>query len=214
MKNNNTPIEAMKWRYAVKRMSGEVVANDKIDAIVEAIHLSPSSMGLQPYEIIMVTNLELKSQMLSIAFNQRQIIECSHILVFAVWDRYTDKRIDKAFNHLQHERNLPSSDIERQRISAKIIFREISDEANFHHAAKQAYIALGIATLTAALEGIDASPMEGFDAPALDELLGLKGKGLKSSVLLALGYRDRATDWSTNLKKVRKPINELLTFIN
>jgi nitroreductase/dihydropteridine reductase len=87
----------------------------------------------------------------------------------------------------------------------------MTEEENFHHAAKQAHIALGLAVAAAALAQVDATPMEGFNAPALDALLGLREKGLRSSMLLALGYRDTASDWNVSLKKVRKPLTELVT---
>lgn len=208
-----TANDAMKWRYATKRMTGEVIPGKTINRIIEAIHLSPSAMGLQPYEVFVISNNEIKSKIQPIAFNQKQVAECSHLLVFAAWNKYTESRIDKVFDHLAQQRNLPHSETEGQRSSAKKYFGEISDDENFHHAAKQAGIALGIATLTAALEGIDASPMEGFNPGALDEFLGLKEKGLRSTMLLALGYRDEINDWNHKLKKVRKPINEIVTMI-
>ncbi|PXX26345.1 NAD(P)H-dependent oxidoreductase [Arenibacter sp. ARW7G5Y1] len=206
-------IEAMKWRYATKRMSGKTIPDSTVNKIIEAMHLAPSGIGLQPYEIISITNSELKRKIEPIAFNQKQIIECSHLLVFAAWDTYSKERIDGVFDYLAKERNLPIEKTSGQRNFSKQFFGAMSDENNFHHAAKQAHIALGIATLTAALEGIDATPMEGFDPMALDELLGLKEKGLKSSMLLALGYRDDSNDWNLNLKKVRKPLSEFLTEI-
>lgn len=206
-------IEAMKWRYAAKRMSGKKIPDSTLNKIIEAMHLAPSGIGLQPYEIISITNNELKSKIEPIAFNQKQIVESSHLLVFAAWDTYSKERIDGVFDHLAKERDLPIEKTLGQRNFSKQFFGAMSDENNFHHAAKQAHIALGIATLVAALEGIDATPMEGFDPLALDELLGLKEKGLKSSMLLALGYRDDSNDWNLNLKKVRKPLSEFLTEI-
>jgi nitroreductase / dihydropteridine reductase len=208
-----TSNEAMNWRYATKRMKGKAIPDKRINRIIEAIHLSPSAMGLQPYEVLVISNNEIKSKIQPIAFNQKQVAECSHLLVFAAWNKYSESRIDKVFDHLAQQRNLPFSETEGQRNSAKKYFGEISDDENFHHAAKQAGIALGIAVLTAALEGIDASPMEGFNPIALDEFLGLTAKGLRSTMLLALGYRDEVNDWNHKLKKVRKPNSELVTMI-
>lgn len=206
-------ITAMKWRYAAKRMTGQKIPETTIKTIIEAMHLAPSGIGLQPYEIISITNSELKEKILPIAFNQKQVVECSHLLVLAAWDVYSEERIDKVFDYLAQERDLPIEKTNGQRDFSKRFFGAMSEENNFHHAAKQAHIALGIATLTAALEGIDATPMEGFDPKALDELLGLREKGLKSSMLLALGYRDNANDWNLQLPKVRKPWSEFITEI-
>ncbi len=207
-----TTNEALLWRYATKRMINKTVPQSTVNKIINAIHLSPSGLGLQPYEVFVISNQEMKSEILPIAFNQKQVAESSHLLVFAAWDKYTDERIDKVFDYLSRQRNL-TSDAEGQKNSAKKYFSEISDEAQFHHAAKQSGIALGIAVLTAALEGIDASPMEGFNPAALDKFLGLKEKGLRSTALLALGYRDETNDWNYKLKKVRKPLDELITII-
>lgn len=208
-----TANEAMHWRYATKRMVNKTIPESTVTKIIDTIHLSPSGLGLQPYEVFVTSNQETKSKILSVAFNQKQVIESSHLIVFAAWDKYTDERIEKTFAHLSRQRNLPTSDTDKQINSAKKYFGERSNEANFHHAVKQSGIALGVAILTAALEGIDASPMEGFNPEALDEFLGLKEKGLRSTTLLALGYRDEANDWNHNQKKVRKPLEQLLTTI-
>lgn len=204
-------IEAMKWRYAAKRMISQAVPQDIADTILEAAWLSPSGIGLQPYEILVITNPELKKQILPIASNQPVAIESSHLLVFAPWDDYTPDRINQVFDYLNEQRGQDSAVSDRQRQFALNYFSKFTKEENFHHAAKQAHIALGIAVLTAALEGVDATPMEGFNAAALDELLDLPSKGLRSSMLLALGYRDESNDWNLKLKKVRKPMTEFIT---
>lgn len=185
-----TTDEAMNWRYATKRMINKTVPESTVNKIIEAIHLSPSSLGLQPYEVFVITNPEMKNKILPIAFNQKQVVEASHLLVFAAWDKYTEERIDKVFDHLARERNLPAAEVEGQKNAAKKYFFALSEEAQYCQATKQSGIALGVAILTAALEGIDASSMEGFNPAALDEFLQLKEKGLRSTTLLALGYRD------------------------
>lgn len=204
-------INALEWRYATKRMNGEIVPQEKVAKILKAAYLAPSGIGLQPYKIIVISNQKLKEQILPIAMNQPQVVESSHLLVFAAWDEYNDERIDKVFDHLNMERNMVHPTSDRQRNFAKSYFKQKSLEENFHHAAKQAHIALGLAIATAAIEGVDASPMEGFDATALDKFLDLPAKGLKSSMLLALGYRDIENDWNLKLKKVRKPYIDLVT---
>src|SRR5690606_21336513 len=100
-------IDALHWRYATKRMNGEKVAQELADKVISAAHLAPTASGLQPFEIIAVTNPELKKEIQKVAFNQPQIVEGSHVLVFAAWDRYTDERIDAIFDHMNKERQLP-----------------------------------------------------------------------------------------------------------
>ena len=210
---NQSLTAALQWRYATKRMTGAAIPEDQLHAILTAAHLAPSGIGLQPYEIIVISNPELRQQILPIAMNQRQVVESSHLLVFAAWDEYCPERIDRVFDHLNKERGQEPEASEKQRLFAKRFFGQMSLDENFHHAAKQAHIALGLSVAAAALNGIDATPMEGFNAPALDDLLQLPAKGLKSTMLLALGYRDEVNDWNLKLKKVRKPYDELVTIL-
>ncbi|WP_415328029.1 NAD(P)H-dependent oxidoreductase [Chryseobacterium sp. MMS23-Vi53] len=206
-------IDLLQWRYATKRMTGEKIPSKKINKILEAAHLAPSGIGLQPYEIIVISNPEIKKKILPIAMNQSQIVESSHLLVFAVWDEYTKERIDHVFDHLILKQNKQADSYRNQRNFAKTFFGNMSIEENFHHAAKQANIALGFAIVAAVSEGIDSTPMEGFDPMALDEFLKLSSKGLRSSMLLALGYRDQENDWNLRQEKVRKPFEEFVTFL-
>lgn len=206
-------IELLNWRYATKKMTGEKIPSGKINNILKAAHLAPSGIGLQPYEIIVISDPEIKKKILPIAMNQPQIVESSHLLVFAVWDEYSQERIDNVFDYLTEKHKVDSAKYDRQRAFSKQFFGNMSIEENFHHAAKQANIALGLAIVEAASEGIDSTPMEGFDPIALDEFLKLPSKRLRSSMLLALGYRDKKNDWNLKLEKVRKPFEEFVTFL-
>lgn len=197
-------IEALKWRYATKKMNGQPVSQDKVDQILEAARLAPTSSGLQPFKIIVVTNPDLKQTLLPHSYNQSQIIDCSHLLVFAAWDNYTEDRINQVFEHNNNERGLPSSttaDYQNMLISNYV---PRTAEVNFQHAARQAYIGFGLALAEAALLKVDATPMEGFDNAQYDEILNLKEKGLRSVTIMPLGYRDETGDWLVNLKKVRQ----------
>lgn len=198
-------IKALNWRYATKKMNGEDVAQEKIDQILEAAHLAPTSSGLQPFEVIVIRDKALREKIQPIAFNQSQITDSSHLLVFAAWNTYTSERVDAVFDLTVAERGLPAGAMDDYRNRIKTVFAGRTDEQNFEHAARQSYIAFGMAIAAAAELKVDATPMEGFDAPALDVLLGLAEKGLRSVTLLPLGYRDEANDWLVKLKKVRKP---------
>lgn len=207
-------LENLQWRYATKKMNGEKIPQEQIDYILEAIRLSPSSSGLQPYEILVITNQELKEKIRPIAFDQSQITDASHVLVFAAWDNYTEQRINDFFKRSNAERGLPDSATDAYRTRLLTMTAAKTAEQNFAHTAKQSAIALSIAMLAAAEQKVDATPMEGFNAEALDELLGLPEKGLKSTAILALGYRDEANDWLAKLKKVRAPKELLYTHLN
>ncbi len=203
-------IDALNWRYAVKKMNGQPVEQEKVDKIIEAAHLAPSSSGLQPFRVIVITDQELKEKIAPIAYNQSQVIDSSHLLVFAAQEKYTEEGIDKVFDRMNTERGLPLDKTDDYKAQLKGNLLSKSAEENFHHAAKQAYLAFGVAIAEAAVQKVDATPMEGFDAPALDALLGLNEKGLKSVTLLPLGHRDENGDWLANLKKVRTPKAEFL----
>src|SRR5215217_3568903 len=198
-------IDALKWRYATKKMNSEKVSQDKFDQILQAAHLAPTSSGLQPFKIIVVTNPELKEKIKAVAYGQSQITDSSHLLIFAAWDNYTEDRVRGVYAHANRERGLPdaaNADFVNNMVAN---FTAKTAEESYAHAAKQAYIAFGVAITEAALLQVDATPMEGFEAEKLDELLGLRAQGLRSTTLLPLGYRDTASDWLVNLKKVRTP---------
>lgn len=206
-------LEKLKWRYAAKAMNNEKVSQDKIDNIIEAARLAPTSSGLQPFEIIVVTNQEIKEKIRPIAWNQSVITDCSHLLVFAAWDTYTEDRINYMFDLTNEIRGFKNEDWENYRQHLLNMYPQQDAEINFNHAAKQAYIAFSQAIIAAAYEGVDATPLEGFDADKLDEILDLRAKGLRSAVMLPIGYRDADNDWLVNLKKVRKSTEDLVTVI-
>lgn len=205
-------LKKLHWRYATKKMNpAQAVSDEKVDRIVEAARLAATSSGLQPYEIIVVKSQAVREQMKPKAFGQSQITDGSHVLVFAAWDDYTPERINTMFDLHNTERNSKDEGWENYRKMLLGSYPTRGAEANFQHAAKQAYIGLGTALIAAAFEEVDATPMEGFDPAGIDEILGLKARGLRSAVILALGYRDTAQDWLVNLKKVRRSGTQFAT---
>ena len=206
-------LDKLNWRYAAKAMNGEKVAQDKIDNILEAAILAPTSSGLQPFEILVVTNQEIKEKIRAIGWNQSVITDCSHLLVFAAWDTYTAERINKVFDHTNEVRGFKNEGFENYRQMLLSAYPQKDAEVNFQHAARQAYIAFAMAIAAAAFEGVDSTPIEGFEPDALDEILDLRAKGLRSCVILPLGYRDTENDWLANLAKVRKNKEDLVKFV-
>lgn len=206
-------IDKLNWRYAAKAMNGKKVSQDKIDNIIEAARLAPTSSGLQPFEIIVITNQQIKEAIKPVAWNQSVITDCSHLLVFAAWDTYTAERINKMFDLTNEIRKTKNEGWENYRQMLLSSYPQKDAEENFNHAAKQAYIAFGTAITAAAFEGVDSTPIEGFDPAAVDKILGLREKGLRSVVLLPVGYRNTDKDWLVNLTKVRKSKEDLVTLI-
>ena len=207
-------LDKLKWRYAAKAMNGEKVAQEKIDNIIEAISLAPTSSGLQPFEVMVITNQEIKEKIKPVAWNQPVISDCSHLLVFAAWDEYTEDRINKMFDLTNEVRGFKNEGWENYRQMLLGIYPKQDPEVSFAHAARQAYIGFSMGIAAAAFEKVDATPVEGFEPEKVDEILGLKEKGLRSCVILTLGYRDEKNDWLANLKKVRKSKEDLVTLID
>jgi nitroreductase len=208
-------LQKLQWRYATKKMNPELaVPQEKVDRILEAIRLAPTSSGLQPFEIIVVKNKAVREQIKAKAHGQAQITDGSHLLVFAAWDDYTPERINLMYDLNDSERQSSSETADNYRKMLLANYPARGAELNFQHAAKQAYIGLGIALTAAAFEGVDSTPMEGFDPKAVDEILGLNARGLRSVVIMPLGYRDEANDWLVNLKKVRRANANFITEVN
>jgi nitroreductase/dihydropteridine reductase len=208
-------LQKLQWRYATKKMNPtKVVPADKLERILEAARLAPTSSGLQPFEIIVVTNKDVREKIKPKAWGQEQITDCSHLLVFAAWDDYTADRINMMFDLTNAQRGGTNDGWENYRKMLLSSYPQRGAEVNYQHAARQAYIGLGAAVISAAFEEVDATPMEGFDPTALDEILDLRARGLRSVAILPLGYREEDKDWLVNLKKVRRAREQFITEVN
>lgn len=206
-----TLLENLKWRYAAKAYDPKKkVAREHIDIIIEAARLAPTSSGLQPFRIMLVENSDLREKMVAGSLNPDCMRECSHVLVFAAWDRYSSERIDRVFDRITQERGLPSGRFDSYTGPLKDNYTNQSAQENFTHTARQSYIALGLALAQAAELRIDATPAEGFDNNVIDELLGLREQGLRSVSLMYVGYADKSRDWLATMKKVRVPKEEFV----
>lgn len=196
-------IDALNWRYTAKRMNGNKIPKEQLAFILEAIRLAPSSFGLQPYSIIVIENVELMKKIQPIANNQPQITEASVLLVFAVWENITQVKIDEHITRISTIRGVTEDSLKHKREEMEVQLKNNADE-NYNWASKQAYLAMGIGLTAAALEKVDTTPMESFNHEDLDEILQLKERGLRSVLLLALGYRDEKNDQTVYTKKVRR----------
>ena len=203
-------IEALHWRYATKRMNGNIIPKEKLNIILKAIALSPSSYGLQPYSVIVIEDKGLLEKIKPAANMQPQITEASAILVFAAWDNVTAERIEAYIKRIAFVRELKEDSLTDIKKMLETLLKNTAEQ-NFIWNSKQTYIALGIGLVAAAEENIDSTPMEGFNHEQLDEILQLKAKGLNSVTILALGYRDVLNDYLVNLKKVRREMDKLYT---
>ncbi|XBS68839.1 nitroreductase family protein [Acerihabitans sp. KWT182] len=209
-----TLIDRLAWRYATKKYDAtKSVPADKLERIIEAVRLAPTSSGLQPFELFVVSNAEIRAKIRAVAWDQGQVTDCSHLLVFAAWDDITADRVNMMFDLTNDVRGFKNEGWENYRQMLLGIVAKRGTEANYQAAARQAYIGLGAALIAAAFEEVDATPMEGFDPAAVDEILDLKAKKLRSVVMLPLGYRAAEGDWLVNLKKVRRNRDSFVTEI-
>lgn len=204
-------LEDLNWRHAVKAYDAtKKVSKEAIDKIVEAARLAPTSSGLQPFQVLVVENQDLKEKLVKGALNPECMRDCSHVLIFAGWDRYTAERIDKVYDYTTAERGLPQGRFNSYTDMLKKMYLAQPAEENFAHIVRQTYIALGLSLAQAAELKVDSTPVEGFDNSVVDEILALDKLGLKSVSLMYVGYADTPNDWIAPMKKVRTPKAEFV----
>ena len=201
---NKQLIEALEWRYAYKKFDAdERISDTDLNTILDSIQLTPSSYGLQPIKVLLIETKELREQIKPIAWNQAQVVDASNLLVFCHYTALSESYVDQHVSLMANTRNLPIEKLQGFGTHVKASIASMNADHVNQWTAKQTYIALGQVLLSCALLQIDATPMEGFDRKALDELLDLSKDGLSASLLCPIGYR-HAEDPYIALKKVRK----------
>ena len=206
-------IENLYWRYATKNFdASKSLSDENLEILLDAIQLSASSYGLQPYEVIVIKDSELRSKLKSAAFDQPQITDASVLLVFAFNTNIDHDYLDQFIKNNSETRKQPESHFQDlvDLIEGSVL--TFSQEQKEIWASRQVYIALGNLLSAAAELKIDTCPMEGFNPSEFDKILDLKSKNLKSVALTTLGYRSE-NDSLQNEKKVRKSKDELFTII-
>lgn len=205
-------IDDLNWRHACKGMNGTKIAQEKIDNILKAINLSPTSLGMQAFRVFVIENQQLKERIFNEACQQQPVTACSHLLVFATRTQITERFLDDYFALIEQKRNPGKDwcDKYRKKIEA---FREKNYENLEGWLARQVYIALGFACAAAANERVDSVPIEGFDKDILNKILNLPDQHLSAVVMLPLGYKDPEKDWMNNQPKVRKDTKDLFEII-
>ena len=219
MHNNHTIsteqlLGRLNWRYATKQFDPtRTISAQDWAALEEALRLSPSSGGLQPWKFVVITNPAMRAKLLPASYGQAQITNASHLVVFAAKKNYGEADVDTVINNTAATRGLPVEALApfREMLVGGIV-RAMDEPARDAWARNQAYIALGTLLTSAALLGIDACPMEGFDRAQYDEILGLKGQGYGSAVIATLGYRDSG-DQLANAAKARLPKEQIFAHV-
>jgi nitroreductase len=183
-------IKSLQWRYATKKFDTTKKLSEKqLNTLLEAVRLSPTSYGLQPWRVVVVSDPKVRSELRKAGYNQPQISESSHLLVFAVQKSIDSQYIDKYMKVVSETRGVSAESLKGFSDMLLGWSKGKSDTEKVEWAARQAYIALGVLLVTAAEEEIDAAPMEGFDQKEFDKILGLGKFGLESKVICGLGFR-------------------------
>ena len=205
-----TIIEDLKWRYATKKYIQKSVSEENINQVLESIRLTATSLGMQPFKVLVIENKAIREQLKEASYNQPQLIEASHVLVFAVWKTVTESMIEDYLQLIADTRGVGIDTLQGFRKSILGFVGNKNSEDTIRWASNQAYIALGKAMLTAANLRIDTTPMEGFNPSKVNEILGLEAKDLHAAVILTLGYRDSVNDFLATAQKVRRPIHQII----
>ncbi|MCO5261147.1 MAG: NAD(P)H-dependent oxidoreductase [Crocinitomicaceae bacterium] len=206
---NHSIIDNLHWRYATKRYdSSKKVPQDAISIIKEALRLTPTSYGLQPLKFLIIENNAIRNELLSFSYNQKAIVDASHLIVIASLTDIPTQEIDDYIENTALTRDIPIQQLSNYSNFLKQTINNLSPIEKKMWAQKQAYIALGVLIDICAQLKLDATPMEGFDSDGYDYVLNLTEKKLTSTLVIPIGYRhseDSAQYW----KKVRKSSEEL-----
>lgn len=202
-------IESLNWRYATKRMTGEKVSEDKVNQILESIRLAPSSYGLQPYNLLVIEDKDMLNKIYEEACPQIVIKQCSHLIVFKALKKIKEEVMEGYIEEMVRVRD--TSEEENDKFREKI--QKVMDNPDinkFSWTIRQAYLGLGYATFAAAQLRVDSTPIEGFNASKLNEVLGLNTNIEEAVVLMTLGYRDEKEDRTLAKAKVRQPAEKFI----
>ncbi|MEO0526430.1 MAG: NAD(P)H-dependent oxidoreductase [Bacteroidota bacterium] len=209
----NRYIESLNWRYATKKFdSTKKISDEDLNTLMEAVRLSASSYGLQPYHVLVISNGELRNRLKEVSWGQSQITDASHLIVFANKIAVDEGLIDTYLTKVSETRNIPKDGLSGYGDFMKSKLLDLQDDTKVSWTGKQTYLALGNLLSAAATLKIDACPMEGFDPNAYNEILGLKEKGLNTAVVATVGYRSHE-DETQHYRKVRQSKEELFTHI-
>jgi len=206
-------LEALSRRYSVKKFNPEMIIPQEILLnILESGKLAASSLGLQPYEILVIQSREMKEKLVPAFYNPSQISTCSHLIAIISKRSIEEKYIHGYFNHISEVRDIPIENLDPFKKSIHQHITQKTQDEIFNWAEKQSYIVLANLMYAAAIENVDTCPMEGFRQDLIEEILKIDSDKEKVTVTLALGYRSEE-DQFQHMKKVRKPNEKLFRFM-
>ncbi|WP_203256876.1 NAD(P)H-dependent oxidoreductase [Hyunsoonleella ulvae] len=203
-------IEQLQWRYATKKFDDtKTLPNDKLDILKQAFNLTATSYGLQTIKMLVIKDKTLRLKLVKHSYNQSQVVDASHLLVICIQENILNADVNQYYDNIKDIRETPENILKPYRDGLLDMMSKMSVEERQKWSTNQAYIALGNLMTVCAIEHIDACPMEGFVPKQFDEILNLEAKGLKSVLLLPVGYRAK-DDMFSEFKKVRQPIDKVI----
>lgn len=204
----NNPIEHLQWRYATKKFdASRTLPEEKIKILKETFNLTATSYGLQPIKLIIIKNQQVKEDLVPFTMYQKQVQDASHLLVFCVVTKIDKDYISNYFELVEKTRRTSKTILAPFRDILIDDFKQKDEQEIFDWAKNQAYLAMGNLLTVCAIEKIDSCPIEGFEPKKYDDYLNLREKGLKSVLVMPIGYR-ATDDFFADFKKVRKAISE------
>lgn len=206
-------IEKLNWRYAAKDFdTTKKVSDEDLNSLAESLRLAASSFGLQPWKFLFISNEDIKKELLPVSWNQGQVVNCSHHVVFCMPTKFGDEDVDRFVKSTAEVRGQSVEELEGYGNMMKGFISKMNEDQKMAWMKNQVYLALGSFLVTCAELGIDSCPMEGISQPDYDKILGLADKGLQSVVACPVGYRSTDDKYSS-LPKVRYPQSDVIEFL-
>ncbi|MEM7281484.1 MAG: NAD(P)H-dependent oxidoreductase [Pseudomonadota bacterium] len=205
-------LDALNWRYAVKKFDHRTVDQTTVEDILEAARLAPTSFGLQPFQILLVTDSQTRKALADVSMGQSKVVDSSHLIVFASFTEFHQVRLQEYLRHAQQVRGEQDKSLQGMEKTLSKFFQTQSQQWLAAWAKRQTYIAMGTLLCACAMAKVDACPMEGFEAKKYDEILDLKKSGLTAAVIVTLGYR-ASNDAFASYGKIRKPLTHIVSRI-
>lgn len=202
-------LKALNWRYAVKQFSSATIADSDVDELLEAIRLTPTSFGLQPFKTLVITNKKIQQALVEKAYGQDKILHCSHLLVLASYTGSPNQLVDQYIEQVCTTQKISRESIIGYENHIKTYFASITHDEFVHWSKQQSHIALGNLMTVCALKSIDACPMTGFDSHEFDSILDLNKLSLTSTIIVPIGIRSQ-NDENAQKAKVRYPKHDVV----
>lgn len=205
-------MKALHWRYAVREFSGDNIAPEQLQQLLEATRLSASSYGLQPYHLLVIESPGVRQQLVEFSLGQGKVAHCSHLIIFAAHTNVGDVTVDRYIQQFSAVREVAPTDLHNMAEHYKAALAQMNNAQRQEWAHQQAYIALGNFLTCAALLEIDTCPMTGIEAEGYDWVLGLREKNLTTTAVCPIGIR-HPIDTSAKQKKVRFDLHDMVTLL-